>query len=100
MKNAGPSPSVLQVTRSPPARPASVATNVSSGMVMIMAMKRGSTSASKGSTPITCMASTSWFIFIEPSSAAKAEADRPASNMAVITMLNSRSTATPISSTA
>ncbi len=46
------------------------------------------------------MASTSWFIFIAPISAAKDEAERPASSTAVITTANSRSTAMPISSTA
>ena len=46
------------------------------------------------------MASISWFIFIEPISAAKLEAERPASRTAVMMMLNSRSTAMPISSTA
>ena len=46
------------------------------------------------------MASISWFIFIEPISAAKVEAERPASSTAVMMMLNSRSTAMPISSTA
>ena len=48
---------------------------------------------------MTCMASISWFIFIEPISAAKLEAERPASRMAVIRMLNSRITEMPISST-
>ena len=49
---------------------------------------------------MTCMASTSWFIRMEPISAAKAEAERPASSTAVITTANSRKTATPISCTA
>ena len=61
---------------------------------------RGSTRASNGSTPMTCMASISWFIFIDPISAAKLEAERPASRTAVMMMLNSRRTAMPISSTA
>ena len=46
------------------------------------------------------MASTSWFIRIEPISAAKAEADRPASRTEAITTANSRNMATPISWTA
>ncbi len=48
---------------------------------------------------MTCMASTSWFIFIAPSSAAKLEAERPARMMAVTSTPNSRSTAMPTSST-
>ena len=50
---------------------------------------------------MTCMASTSWFIRMEPISAAKAEAERPASSTAVITTANSRNsrpTMPPISS--
>ncbi len=46
------------------------------------------------------MASISCCIFIEPISAAKLEAERPARSTAVMMIENSRSTATPISSTA
>ena len=49
---------------------------------------------------MTCMASISWFIFMEPISAAKAEDDRPASSTAVMTTANSRKTEMPINSTA
>jgi hypothetical protein len=47
-----------------------MATKASSGNMICMAMKRGTTRASKGSTPMTSMASISWFIFMAPSAAA------------------------------
>ncbi|MND84795.1 hypothetical protein D3C80_766940 [compost metagenome] len=49
---------------------------------------------------MTRMASTSCVMRMEPISAAKDEAERPASNTAVMTTANSRNTATPISCTA
>ena len=76
-----------------------MATKVSSGIMVSMATKRGTTRASNGSTPMVCMASTSWFIFIAPISAAKDEAERPARMMAVTSTPNSRSTLMPTSST-
>ena len=86
-------------TRMPPPKPETMPIKVNRGVIVKRARNRGSTSASNGSTPMTCMASTSWFIFMAPSSAAKLEADRPAKSTAVIKTPNSRSMATPINST-
>ncbi len=99
-KKAGDRSSTTQITSIPPSTPTTMATNTSSGIMNSMAANRGRISASNGSTPITCMASTSWFIFIAPSSAAKEDEDRPARMTAVISTANSRRTPTPISSTA
>ena len=52
-------------------------TKVSSGIITSIAASRGMTRAWNGLTPITCMASTSWFIRIEPISAANEDAERP-----------------------
>ena len=51
--------SAHQLTKRPPAIPASIAANVSSGMVMSRPMNLGSTSASNGSAPMMRMASIS-----------------------------------------
>ena len=72
-------------------------TKVSSGIMMTMAASRGMTRAWNGLTPITCMASTSWVMRMEPISAAKDEAERPASRMAVISTASSRRTDTATS---
>ena len=63
---------------------------VSSGSVMTSAIRRGTTSISIGSMPITLSASTSSRAFITPISAAKAEPERPATMMAVISTPISR----------
>ena len=96
----GDSCSTPHTTTSPPDNPAAMAMKVSSGVIASMARKRGTTSAWKGSTPITRMASTSWFIRMAPISAAKEEAERPARMMQVTSTPNSRSTPMPTSSTA
>ena len=69
-------------------------------MMASIPRNRGRTRLSKGSTPMTRMASISWVIFMTPISAAKLDAERPARMMAVMSTANSRRTLTPTSSTA
>ena len=57
---------------------------------------RGMTSASIGETPIVRMASISSVIFIVPSCAAKAEPERPATMIAVISVPSSRTVIRPM----
>ena len=70
------------------------AKNVSSGSAMMSPMRRGTTSTSIGSIPMTFSASISSRTFITPISAAKAEPERPATMIAVISTPISRSTET------
>ena len=99
MKKLGEMSRTPQLTTIPPNRPDSMAAKVSSGAISTQAMTRGRTSTSNGSRPSTRIASISCCIFIEPIDAVKAESDRPASMIAVMSTPNSRSTATPTSST-
>ena len=57
---------------------------------------RGTTSASTGETPMVRMASISSVIFIVPSCAAKAEPERPATMIAVISVPSSRTVIRPM----
>ena len=63
--------------------------------MMTAAIMRGSTSASIGETPIVRIASISSVSFIVPICAAKAEPDRPATMIAVISTPSSRSVRRP-----
>ena len=72
---------------------------VSSGSAMISARRRGTTSTSIGSSPITRSASISSRIFIEPISAVKARPERPATMIAVSSTPSSRSVRMPTRST-
>ncbi len=65
---------------------------VSSGSAMVSPRTRGSTSTSNGSTPVAISASTSSLSCIEPSSAAKALPERPATMIEVSSTPSSRST--------
>ena len=85
-------PSRYLHSSAPPVRPTASAITVSSGSAMTRPRTRGRTSASKGFTPIACSASTSAFRCIEPSSAAKALPERPATMIAVSSTPSSRST--------
>ena len=60
------------------------------------ASMRGMTSASIGDTPMVRMASISSVIFIVPICAAKAEPERPATMIAVISVPSSRTVMRPI----
>ena len=62
----------------------------SSGITRVVAITRGSTSASIGDTPIVRIASISSASFIDPISAAKALPERPATMIAVISTPSSR----------
>ena len=64
-------------------------------MVIVDAATRGRTIASIGDTPIVRIASTSSVSFIVPICAAKAEPDRPATMIAVISNPSSRIEARP-----
>ena len=61
-----------------------------------LASMRGMTNASIGDTPIVRIASISSVIFIVPSCAAKAEPERPATMIAVISVPSSRTVSRPI----
>ena len=65
---------------------------VSSGSAMTSPSTLGTTSTSKGSTAVAVRASTSSLSRIEPSSAAKALPERPATMIAVSSTPSSRST--------
>ena len=67
----------------------------SSGIMTTVASTRGSTSASIGETPIVRIASTSSVSFIVPICAAKAEPERPATMIAVISTPSSRKVIRP-----
>jgi hypothetical protein len=62
--------------------------------VITSPISRGTTSISIGSIPITFSASISWRAFITPSSAVKADPERPATMIAVISTPISRNTET------
>ena len=64
-------------------------------IISVEASTRGTTSASIGDTPITRMASISSVSFMVPSCAAKAEPDRPATMIAVISTPSSRKVRRP-----
>ena len=68
----------------------SIAQKASSGIITTAEIIRGMTSASIGETPIVRIASISSVIFIVPIWAAKAEPDRPATMIAVISVPSSR----------
>ena len=74
----------------------SIAQKASSGIITTAAMTRGRTSASIGETPIVRIASISSVIFIVPICAAKAEPERPATMIAVISVPSSRTVIRPI----
>ena len=73
-----------------------IAQKASSGIIRIAAIMRGRTSASIGDTPIVRMASISSVIFIVPICAAKAEPERPATMIAVISTPSSRTVIRPM----
>ena len=73
-----------------------IAQKPSSGIISTDAIMRGSTNASIGETPIVRMASISSVIFIVPSCAAKAEPERPATMIAVISTPSSRTVIRPM----
>ena len=73
-----------------------IAQKASSGIIRIAAIIRGRTSASIGDTPIVRMASISSVIFIVPIWAAKAEPERPATMIAVISTPSSRTVIRPM----
>ena len=58
--------------------------------MIVAARTRGMTSASTGDTPIVRIASISSVIFIVPICAAKADPERPATMIAVISVASSR----------
>ena len=76
----------------PPASPMRSAIIVSSGSAITRPMTRGTTSTSKGSTPVAFSASTSSLSCMAPISAAKALPERPATMIAVSSTPSSRST--------
>ena len=80
----------------PPSSDISIAQKASSGIITTAAIMRGMTSASIGDTPIVRMASISSVIFIVPICAAKAEPERPATMIAVISMPSSRTVIRPM----
>ena len=70
---------------------------VSTGIMTSTAASRGSTSMRSGGMFIVTRASTSWYTFIEASSAVMAEPTRPATRMATITGPSSRTMVRPTS---
>ena len=89
-------PSEVQTNTPPPIRANNIAQKDSSGIITTAEMIRGSTSASTGDTPIVRIASISSVIFIVPIWAAKAEPDRPATMIAVISVPSSRTVIRPM----
>ena len=80
----------------PPSSAVMIAQKPSSGIIRIDAIMRGRTSASIGDTPIVRIASISSVIFIVPICAAKAEPERPATMIAVISTPSSRTVIRPM----
>ena len=62
----------------------------------VQASTRGTTSASIGETPIVRIASISSVSFMVPNCAAKAEPERPATMIAVISTPSSRNESRPV----
>ena len=83
-------PEPTRTTLSPPS-PAASSSTVSTGIISSAAAMRGSTSMVIGSIPMVASASTSWFTFMVPISAAKAEPERPASTTEASSGPSSRS---------
>ena len=88
--------SASQTKMPPPSSDMTIAQKASSGIITIAAIIRGITSASIGDTPMVRMASISSVIFIVPICAAKAEPERPATMIAVISVPSSRTVIRPI----
>ena len=80
----------------PPSSDMMIAQKPSSGIITMADIRRGSTSASIGETPIVRIASISSVIFIVPIWAANAEPDRPATMIAVISTPSSRTVMRPM----
>ena len=89
-------PSVRSAMNAPPITASIAAKKPSSGIISTAARIRGITSASIGETPIVRIASISSVSFIVPSCAAKAEPERPATMIAVISTPSSRSASRPV----
>ena len=90
MKVTGGMPRSSQQKRPPPSSAMMIAQKPSSGIISTVDITRGRTSASIGETPIVRIASISSVSFIEPIWAAKAEPERPATMIAVISTPSSR----------
>ena len=88
--------SASQTKTPPPSSDMIIAQKASSGIMTTAAIMRGMTSASIGDTPMVRIASISSVIFIVPICAAKAEPERPATMIAVISTPSSRTVIRPI----
>ena len=84
------------MTRIPPNTPATMEYAASTGIRSVPARTRWMTRKRTGSRPIVSSASSSWFTFIVPISAANAEPERPAKMIAVKIGENSRIMTMPI----